>query len=134
MMERVEPVGRGKVWKMGEDERKMGGKGQLPGLLCQGKGGLLQEPKSQAKGEGFWRLQQGKKKAGSLWFGREPGERRPSVSLWFVLQKSGERDSVCREMGRREKTPKAERGSLVFSKGGSANLVFKGWRLLPLSV
>jgi len=24
--------------------------------------GVLQEPKSQAKGEGFWRLQQGKKK------------------------------------------------------------------------
>jgi len=41
-----------------------------------------------------------------------------SCALWFVLQKSGERDSVCREMGRREKTPKAEKGSLVFQREG----------------
>jgi hypothetical protein len=47
------------------------------------------------------------------------------VSLWFVLQQSGERDSVCREMGRREKTPKAERGSLVFFKGRVGQLGFQ---------
>jgi hypothetical protein len=67
------------LWKPGEQggwvvvglfgsvERKMGGKGRLPGLLCQGKGGCFRSKNHRPKGRvcGGWRKEKGE---GSLRF------------------------------------------------------------------
>ena len=63
-----------RVRAFGSVGRKMGGKGRLPGLLCQGKEGCFRSqnhrPKRRVCG-GSSRA----KKEGSLWFGREPGDQ-----------------------------------------------------------
>ena len=82
MMERVEPVGRGKVWKMGEDERKMGGKGQLSGLLFQGKGGAASGAKITGQRGGFLAAPAGQKKGRlPLVWERTRGTATPSKKM-----------------------------------------------------
>jgi hypothetical protein len=84
MMERVEPVGRGTVWKMGEDERKMGGKGQLSGLLFQGKGGAASGAKITGQRGGFLAAPAGQKKQAPFGLG-ENQETRGTAAVCVSL-------------------------------------------------
>ena len=57
------------------------GKRAACGLALSRQRGLFQEPKSQAKREGLWRLQQGKKRKAPFGLGenQETRERRPPL-------------------------------------------------------
>jgi len=87
----------------GKMRRKNGQELRLEPLRGQSQGALLCSLFFVSKGEGFSPVFD-KRRHGGLGF--------------FFTQKRGEWDSVCKEMGRREKTPMAERGSLVFQREG----------------
>ncbi|KAI5579130.1 hypothetical protein BDE02_08G071100 [Populus trichocarpa] len=81
---------------VGEDEAALWcAEGQSCGLALSRQRGLFQEPKSQAKGEGLWRLQQGKKRKAPFGLGENQETRgttakeivREVCALWFLARK-----------------------------------------------
>jgi hypothetical protein len=127
-------VEKGEETTVGGAAASTGNKGPLCGFW-------FWEPKIPMAG---WRLEMKEMlwagSAGRGWGGLWSAEGKEEFPLWFSWfisrergcvsffasrgrtaaqqGKRGEWDSVCREMGRREKTPMAERGSLVFQREG----------------
>jgi hypothetical protein len=64
-----ESNGRSEGFRFSREED--GGKEAAAWLALSRQRGLFQEPKSQAKGEGLWRLQQGKKRKAPFGLGED---------------------------------------------------------------